>query len=119
MRRLIISHHLHQIASALNSTRSSPTPYHPRISNNPHHQVNLRSKTAFLAKPSPTWPRFDKASTGLSMRVMTEEEVKDHTLLTLPQEVWFTFDHSPRFRSIQSKFIQDIMSLGRSSLLSF
>ncbi|EGG10271.1 uncharacterized protein MELLADRAFT_94566 [Melampsora larici-populina 98AG31] len=106
------------ISSALNSTRSSPTPYHPRISNNPHHQVNLRLKTAYLAKPQPTWPPFDKMSVGFSMRPTSAEEGERINKTPCSQEVWFTFEHSARFKAIQAKFIQAIMSHDPNRLMA-
>ncbi|KAH9810580.1 transcriptional repressor TCF25-domain-containing protein [Melampsora americana] len=106
------------VSSALNSTRSTPTPYHPRISNNPHHQVNLRSKTAFLAKPQATWQPFDKISVGLSMKANLSEEGEMIKKTDCSQEVSFTFEHSPRFKATQLKFIQAVMSHDPNRLMS-
>ncbi|POW13150.1 hypothetical protein PSTT_03895 [Puccinia striiformis] len=91
------------------------TIYGARISNDPHHQMNSKLKmikSSLLSKPEPTWPPFNRNSSGLSVRKMSEEEVLQRKLAG--EDQWFCFHHSLSFKQTQSRFLQAILSAGSS-----
>lgn len=105
------------VSSALTSINPENYLHGPRISNNPHHQLNSQSKfkSTLLAKPTPTWPPFNKTSIGLSLRSLTPDELGSKKLSHL--DSWFTFQHSPSFKIQQNLFLRAIMSLDPNQLL--
>ncbi|POW07836.1 hypothetical protein PSHT_09795 [Puccinia striiformis] len=95
------------------------TIYGARISNDPHHQMNSKLKmikSSLLSKPEPTWPPFNRNSSGLSVRKMSEEEVLQRKLAG--EDQWFCFHHSLSFKQTQSRFLQAILSADPNQLVT-
>ncbi|MBW0494959.1 hypothetical protein O181_034674 [Austropuccinia psidii MF-1] len=103
-------------SSFQNNTSNLAAYYGTRISNNPHHHLNYKSKATLLAKALPNWPKHHGDSSGLSMKSMFEG--LQPTGPTSSHELWFSFEHAPSFRLVQSKFIAAILSLDPNQLIS-
>jgi len=109
-------------ARVVSSSGSTISPLHAmygaRVINDPHHQLNSKRKmnASLLAKPEPSWPPYSRASSGLSLRRLTEEEVAERRLAG--DDSWFTFEHSVSFKLVQSRFLGAIMSLDPNQLVA-
>ncbi|KAI7938443.1 hypothetical protein MJO28_015363 [Puccinia striiformis f. sp. tritici] len=108
------------VSSSGSIMRALPaTIYGARISNDPHHQMNSKLKmikSSLLSKPEPTWPPYNRNSSGLSVRKMSEEEVLQTKLAG--EDQWFCFRHSLSFKHTQSRFLQAILSADPNQLVT-
>ncbi|KAI9627792.1 hypothetical protein KEM48_011991 [Puccinia striiformis f. sp. tritici PST-130] len=74
------------------------------------------AKNHLLSKPEPTWPPYNRNSSGLSVRKMSEEEVLQTKLAG--EDQWFCFRHSLSFKHTQSRFLQAILSADPNQLVT-
>ncbi|EFP79275.2 hypothetical protein PGT21_021791 [Puccinia graminis f. sp. tritici] len=107
------------VSSSGSTLRPFQGMYGPRITNDPHHQLNTKLKMKggnMLAKPEPSWPAYNRATAGLSMRRLSDEEVDAGQLAQA--DLWFRFEHAVSFKLVQSRFLQAIMSLDPNQLVA-
>lgn len=100
----------------IQASKSKPSSSGPSTS---RRQANAAAQRSNLTRPQSTW-RDANQREGLSMRSLTQEEVKQNTLLSpegMVDERWWTVEYSKRYKSVTMAFMQAVMAGGEDGPL--
>lgn len=76
---------------------------------------NFRTKSVYMANPKENWPPVNR--TGVFMNLVQNTDASPPNGAKQKNLMYFSFEHSPSYRSIQQKFLQSVESIDSNNIV--